>query len=127
MPNLNLTAEAERDRVVSALADHFALGRLTLDELNQRVDAALRAKTSAELEALLLDLPAESVASPPPQTGPGLRPVARMPRSAPWIPWAVTAVICMVIWLGTSISEGTALYFWPAWVIGPWGVAIAAR
>lgn len=49
--------DVERDVVVGLLADHFAAGRLSLDEFDQRSDLALSAKTSGELDAVLVDLP----------------------------------------------------------------------
>ena len=52
-------SDAERDRVVEALSEHAASGRLTLAELEERAERALHAKTHAELEALTRDLPAE--------------------------------------------------------------------
>ena len=51
-------SDAERETVVKRLADACGEGRLTLEELLSRVDAAYRATTHAELEPLLLDLPA---------------------------------------------------------------------
>ncbi len=121
------TSEAERDRVIASLSNHYALGRLSLDELNQRVDQALRAKTRDQLGTLLLDLPVESTAPPQPPIHSGVTHPKDQLQRTPWAPWAVTAITCLVIWLATSIAEGAALYFWPAWVIGPWGAAAAAH
>lgn len=50
-------SDADRDAVVSLLRTHCAAGRLTVDELEQRVAAALSARTLAELDALMADLP----------------------------------------------------------------------
>jgi Domain of unknown function (DUF1707) len=47
----------ERERVVDALRTHAGEGRLDMDELEQRVEAALSARTRGELDALLADLP----------------------------------------------------------------------
>lgn len=49
--------DAERDAVVVALHDHFAAGRLDRGELDERMDAALAAKTRGDLRALVRDLP----------------------------------------------------------------------
>jgi hypothetical protein len=59
-------SDAERDAVLSALGDHAAVGRLTLDELEDRSGRALTAKTRGELATLTSDLPAEGTASPAP-------------------------------------------------------------
>lgn len=51
--------DAERQAAVETLSDHYVAGRLELEEFNQRSDAALRARTSADLAALFTDLPAD--------------------------------------------------------------------
>jgi Domain of unknown function (DUF1707) len=52
--------DAERDETMAQLREHFAAGRLTLDELTERIDGALAAKTQAHIDALLVDLPRSS-------------------------------------------------------------------
>ena len=47
---------AERDRTVERLREAAGLGRIDLDELDERVEAALTARTQPELHALLADL-----------------------------------------------------------------------
>lgn len=49
--------DAERDATMTLLREHFAAGRLTLDELGERIDDALAAKTQSQIDALLFDLP----------------------------------------------------------------------
>jgi hypothetical protein len=58
-------SDGERERVVTALRDGAAEGRLTFDELAQRVELAYGAATSVELDALLADLPAVAPAVAP--------------------------------------------------------------
>jgi hypothetical protein len=50
--------DAERDEVVSALHEHFAQGRLTRDELDERLTTALLARTVGDLAKVTSDLPA---------------------------------------------------------------------
>jgi hypothetical protein len=50
-------SDSERERVVALLRDHAAEGRLTLEELAERVGAAYLAVTTEELDALARDLP----------------------------------------------------------------------
>jgi len=57
-------SDVDRERVAVELRGHMAEGRLTLDELSERLDAAYRARTVGELEELTRDLP----------TGAALRP-----------------------------------------------------
>ena len=49
--------DADRDAAAAALGEHFAQGRLTLDELNARLDATLTATTHGELSQANRDLP----------------------------------------------------------------------
>ena len=74
---------SERDAVAAILQDAAAEGRLRLEELDERLDAALRAKTYADLDPLTADLaPGQrfgSTAAGP--SGPGL-PSGRIVRSA---------------------------------------------
>ena len=50
-------SDKDRERVVAALKEHCAAGRLTLDELPGRVERAYAAATLAELGELTRDLP----------------------------------------------------------------------
>jgi Domain of unknown function (DUF1707)/Cell wall-active antibiotics response 4TMS YvqF len=53
-------SDAERDAVLRTLGDNAAVGRLTLDELEDRSGRALTAKTRGELATLTSDLPQEA-------------------------------------------------------------------
>lgn len=50
---------AERDAAAAILQEAAADGRLEMDELDERLEAALRAKTYAQLEAVVADLSVE--------------------------------------------------------------------
>ncbi|WP_328320376.1 DUF1707 domain-containing protein [Kribbella sp. NBC_00382] len=54
--------DREREEAVARLGAHYAAGRLTADEHQERVGEALQAKTQVELAALFADLPGESTA-----------------------------------------------------------------
>ena len=49
--------DADRETAAAALGEHFVQGRLTLDELNARLDATLTARTHGELSQAACDLP----------------------------------------------------------------------
>jgi Domain of unknown function (DUF1707) len=49
--------DAEREAAAAELREHYASGRLTLDELNERIDKAFAAKTRGDLNVLMTDLP----------------------------------------------------------------------
>ena len=62
-------SDRERDAVVARVQDAFAEGRLDDAEFDERTRAALTARTHADLDALLTDLPAATAA---PGTGPAV-------------------------------------------------------
>lgn len=82
--------DAERDEVASALHEHFARGRLTRAELDERVTAALSAKTVGDLRKVTDDLPAPADARLPMVTDGGRAPGGRraMWDGPPWAPYA---------------------------------------
>ena len=49
--------DAERDEALNTLADHFAAGRLTREEFDERSETAMRARYDSDLEPLFRDLP----------------------------------------------------------------------
>jgi uncharacterized protein DUF1707 len=71
-------SDADRDHVTARLREHFAAGRLTSDELGERLSAALTAKTHGELRQLMADLPEPAPAAP----GSTQRPY---PAAPPWV------------------------------------------
>src|SRR5580692_7607333 len=50
-------SDAEREEVSARLREHFAQGRLTSDELDERITATLNAKTFGDLRSVMADLP----------------------------------------------------------------------
>ena len=57
-------SDADRDRVTAQLRDHFAAGRITPGELDERLSAALNAKTFGDLRRIMADLPEPAPAGP---------------------------------------------------------------
>jgi hypothetical protein len=115
------TSDAEREHVVAALGLHLSVGRLTMSEFENRLDTAYAARTRRELDAVLADLP-----TTPPQPAPP--PPRRNPLAGRrWAPWALTGAICLLIWVAASSAQGHPLYFWPFWVVGPWGAMLLTQ
>jgi len=56
-PHALRIGDAERDAAATDLGEHYAAGRLTLDELNERLDAAFSARTFGQLNRIMADLP----------------------------------------------------------------------
>jgi hypothetical protein len=58
MRRMYLVADGDRQRASQSLRRHYVRGRLTFEELSERTELALRARTDGELRAALRDLPA---------------------------------------------------------------------
>jgi Domain of unknown function (DUF1707) len=50
-------SDADRDAVAAQLREHYAQGRLTQEELNERLDRTFASRTNLELAAVTSDLP----------------------------------------------------------------------
>jgi Domain of unknown function (DUF1707) len=136
MPDPNLrAADSDRQAVAAALGRHFSDGRLTVEEYDERLAKAYAARTYGELEGLFADLPRATSARPadrpaPEHTPAPVRAGGCAARGGPvrgaWASWAMVAVIVTAIWLFSSVAGGFH-YFWPIWVVGPWGALLLSR
>ncbi len=61
-PDLRI-GDADREHAAADLREHFAQGRLTLDEFNERVDAVFAAATQSQLRRVSSDLPHSTAAA----------------------------------------------------------------
>lgn len=123
-------SDTDREHVVAVLREHAVDGRLTFDEMLERIDVAYAARTLGDLRRLLADLPATPVPTPPSRTGPPGRDAgthAVTGLRARWVTYCSISLLCLAIWLGTSLASASVLYFWPVWVMGPWGAALLAK
>lgn len=108
-------SDAERERAVETLRDHYAEGRLDSDELEERIERAYDARTRADLSALTRDLPRVS----------GRRTRERLAK-ANRDAWrahltSYTAVNGGLVGIWALTGGGD---FWPAWSIAPWGMGL---
>ena len=138
MPEPHLrAADADRAAVATVLGEHMAAGRLTVDEYDERLSRAYAARTYGELAELTVDLPPAPRPQVPQPVTHGNPYRAHACGSGPWNAggstgaawrsWLRTALIVVTIWAITSIASASFLYFWPIWVIGPWGAVLLAR
>jgi hypothetical protein len=105
-------SDAERERTATRLRDHAAAGRLTPEELDERLDGAYGARTVGELEVLTRDLPATDAPARP-RTRALDRPGARE-RALHAVGLVVLVnVACNAIWLAAG-ADGS---WWPKWVL----------
>ncbi|MFD0774307.1 DUF1707 domain-containing protein [Streptomonospora algeriensis] len=120
-PDQMRAADADRDACAERLAIALREGRLDLEEYQERLNAAMRAKTVGELGPLTRDLP-EPPAVPEPADQPERRGRQVSPewreRLEPWRGLAAISVILIGIWGVTSIVAAEPLLFWPMIPIG---------
>ncbi len=107
--------DAERDRAVAALGEHFAAGRITRDELDERVDQAISARFDADLTPLFVDLPSAPVAAA--TTLPVRSRRTAVAPTAVALIWGLLPVLMVAI-VTTSILVGAPWLLWTLfWVI----------
>jgi hypothetical protein len=139
MPEPHLRA-SDRDRaaVATALGEHMAAGRLTLAEYEERLTQVYETKTFGGLAALTADLPPTPGTRTPATAAVHRQQPARVGACGSsssgwgvdvhaWEAWRRTAVIVLSIWAITSVANWELIYFWPWWVLGPWGAVLLAR
>jgi hypothetical protein len=96
-------SDADRDRAVAELSEHFQTGRLAQEEFEDRAGRALQARTGRELSELFTDLPRGQAREgmPPAAVSPGdVRRVRRVPTGA-----VVIACIIAVTIVGNVLGE----------------------
>jgi len=128
-------ADEDRQKVAEFLHTALNEGRLTLAEYDDRVRTAYAARTYADLDALLNDLPpvrAGEVAVPEQQQRPVPKPppddrIRRLPLALMilWTVWGGVVAVNVVVWLLVSLTTDW-VYPWPIWVAGPTGAALLA-
>ncbi len=75
-------SDTDRERVADLLRNAAGHGRITLDELEERLEAVYAAKTYGELEPITADLPAESAPAPRASAPEDAAPAAGVPGPA---------------------------------------------
>lgn len=81
-PRTLRVSHADRDRVVDILREAAGDGRLEPEELEERVEKALRARTFAEFEPLVEDLPVAPLLPPAPAAAAAAAPPVRTASDA---------------------------------------------
>jgi Domain of unknown function (DUF1707) len=131
-------SDADRDRVTARLRDHFGQGRLTREELDERISAALNAKTVGDLRHVMADLPEPTPAVPqhpywggpqwagqrwggPQRSGPPPW-VARRRHGPRFLPLVLLALLTVLLihgggWLLFGVFQ-VMLLFWVAMLVG---------
>ena len=96
-------SDAERDAALERLSAAAGDGRLTLEEFSQRMDRAITAKTRAELDRLVADLPTDAGAArrAVAERGPGrpswhISPIGGLSVSGPWRMQSSVIVVTLI-------------------------------
>ena len=105
-------SDEDRERLASDLREHAVAGRLDTDELEDRLQAAYAARTTAELDELRHDLPATT------------RQVDRLSDRARrshltrrMVQESGSAVILFLVSTAVWVTSGAQSNFWPVWVL----------
>ena len=105
-----LASDAEREHHAELLREHAGQGRLTVDELDERLDRVYAARTVGELAPIVSDLPSAHRPRPP----------RRRARPRPELAaFLAVNLMLIVIWAATGAG-----YFWPIWPILGWGLGL---
>ena len=113
--------DADRDSTIASLREAYAEGRLTQEEFDERLESAHAARTYADLAEVTSDLPKR-----PTEVDRRDRPSAKKRKDlrSAWASWLGVGALVNIIWFATWMGSGPAPYYWPIWVIGPWGGAM---
>ncbi len=103
-------SDEQREQAARELREHFAAGRLTEEELDERLDAVYAAKTDEELQAARADLPI----TPQQQRAELVQRRSELQRRVLQEAGGGVALfaLCTVIW----VASGASGMFWPIWV-----------
>jgi hypothetical protein len=106
--------DADREQAATALAEHYAQGRITTEEHTERLDRIWAARTRAELGPVFADLPAPGPQAPAPAPAPPPRrgwgpPAVRTWRGPRLFPLMLLALV---------IGVFTPLHVFPLMLVG---------
>ena len=128
-------SDADRERVAARLREHYAEGRLTAEEMDERISAALSAKTEGDLRRVTADLPEPEAVPAATQAGPnwagprwgGPRWVVyrRRPRLLPLALFALVVALLLpgAGWLFLAVFKLVLLFWLVTAVVGIVAVA----
>lgn len=112
-----LASEDDRERCAETLARHYVAGRLSLDQLEARLDRARVGRTQGELRAVTSDLPRESRKR---AAGRWLDRFDRLLLRAHAATFLAINALLVGVWAVAGSQD-----FWPAWALVPTAVLLA--
>jgi hypothetical protein len=116
-------SDAERERVVAQLKKHALAGRLNVAELGDRTQEAYTARTAADLDHALRELPDLEAWA--------YRLLHMSLRAHLALFLTVTAAV-LLMWALTRQPDPAptdlgAGYYWPVWLLAPWAVLLGTH
>ena len=124
-----LVGDPERNRAAHELQRHYSEGRLSVDELGQRLETVLQARNAGQLRSALRELPSVERWAAPEAVRQAMRSPARSLRNAAilvgtavvWLFWSIGMLVAFVAWLaGNGPSLGALLVFPLLWFAVSW-------
>jgi hypothetical protein len=121
-------SDADRQRVADALRRHVGEGRLTLDELSERLGEVYAARTIGQLEGragpmrelppLVPPLSSSSAWAPPPYPTASRRSAPPVGRGAAPRIWILGAAVFMLAAMGSHQMRGAVILIWILLLVG---------
>ena len=124
-----LVGDHERDRAANELQRHYREGRISTDELAQRLETALRARDAGQLRSALSELPGAWRGADSEAVREALRSPVRALRNAAilagtaalWVFWSIGMLVAFVAWLAANGPSIAALLVFPLlWFAASW-------
>jgi|SRR4051812_8574917 Flp pilus assembly protein TadB len=124
-----LVGDPERDRAAHELQRHYREGRLSVDELAQRLETVLHARNARQLRSALRELPSMERWVAPEALRQAMRSPTRSLRNAAilvgtavvWLFWSVGVLVAFIAWLAANgASLGAFVVFPVLWFGVSW-------
>ena len=117
--------DRDRDLVAGAISEAYADGRLTREEMDERLTQVQDTRLLGDLLPVVTDLmPTREVASRSALARAGTEEIERLAllryrerRRQALAGMLVPSLICLTIWIGSMISSGHFIFPWPIFVI----------
>ncbi|MBY0290353.1 MAG: DUF1707 domain-containing protein [Mycobacteriaceae bacterium] len=115
--------DREREQTSNLLGQALAQGYFSLDEYETRLQTTFAAHTTAELHALVADLPLDRIRRNDPARRQARRRAAWRGVQLHFAAYLAMVVIVLTVWLVVGLTAG-AWYFWPVWPILGAGIGV---
>ena len=124
-----LVGDHEREHAAHELQRHYREGRLSTDELAQRLETALRARNAVQLRSALNELPGRARRAILERCArlcdcrlaPSGMPPSSAGTAALWVFWSIGMLVAFVAWLAANGRSLAALVVFPLlWFGASW-------